>query len=81
MPYMPGASSLAGARREKVKYYRQSVLRDTQLTSDSRSCILQFEKESVAHDSLQKETQSEFVVTICTDYMPFTPSNSFQAIT
>ena len=45
------------------KYYRQSVLRDTQLTSDSRSCILQFEKESVAHDSLQKkETQSEFVV-------------------
>lgn len=52
MPYMPGAASLAGAHREKVKYYRQSVLRDTQLTSDSRSCILQFEKESVAHDSL-----------------------------
>ena len=65
MPYMPGAASLAGAHREKVKYYHQSVLRDTQLTSDTRACILQFEKESVAHDSAQKkETQSELTFVV-----------------
>ena len=53
MPYMPGAASLAGAHQEKVKYYRQSVLRDTQLTPDTRACILQFEKE-VWHMTLRK---------------------------
>ena len=31
--YMPGAASLAGAHREKVKYYRQSVLRHQSMHS------------------------------------------------
>lgn len=57
---MPGAVQLAGTHREKVKYHRQTALRDTQLTADSRSCILQFEKESMAHDTaMKKQTHGE----------------------
>ena len=54
MSYMPGASSLAATHRGKVKNIRLSTLRDTQMISDPRSSILQFEKESIAYDSNAK---------------------------
>lgn len=58
MPYLPGASALAATHRGKLKNIRLSTLRDTQITSDPRSSILQFEKESVGYDKIQKkETQ------------------------
>ena len=60
MSYMPGASSFAATHRGKVKNIRLSTLRDTQMISDPRSSILQFEKESIAYDSnAKRETQGK----------------------
>lgn len=53
MDYMPGASSLAATRRGKMKNLRMSVLRSCE---DPRACILQCEKETLAHDATMKKT-------------------------
>ena len=55
MKYIPGAMSLAATHRGKVKNIRLSTLRDSGMTSDARTCILNFEKESLRHDSATKQ--------------------------
>ena len=54
MDYMPGAASLAAAHRGKIKNIRLSTLRDAQQNVDPRTCILDFEKESLAYDRQQR---------------------------
>ena len=54
MDYMPGAASLAATHRGKIKNIRLSTLRDASQNLDQRSCILDFEKEAIAHDKKQK---------------------------
>lgn len=46
--------SLAATHRGKVKNIRLSTLRDSGMTSDAKTCILNFEKESLQHDSATK---------------------------
>lgn len=55
MKYIPGAMSLAATHRGKTKNIRLSTLRDSGMTSDARACILNFEKESLRHDSAAKQ--------------------------
>ena len=54
MEYIPGAASLAATHRGSVKNLRLSTLRDSQQNVDPRSSILDFEKETVAHDRAMK---------------------------
>ena len=54
MQYLPAASSLAATYRGKLKNIRLSTMRDTKMTSDPRSSVLQFEKECVSYDHAQK---------------------------
>ena len=60
MKYIPGAMSLAATHRGKVKNIRLSTLRDSGMTSDA--CILNFEKESLRHNSATKqETKGTYI--------------------
>lgn len=54
MEYIPGAASLAATHRGRIKNLRLSTLRDSQQNADPRSSILDFEKETVAHDRAMK---------------------------
>ena len=55
MKYIPGAMYLAATHRGKVKNIRLSTLRDSGMTSGAKTCILNFEKESLQHDSATKQ--------------------------
>ena len=54
MEYMPAAASLAAAHKGRIKNIRLSTLRDSQQTSDFRSCILNFEREACQYDNSMK---------------------------
>ncbi len=54
MEYMPAAASLAAAHKGRIKNIRLSTLRDSQQTSDFRSCILNFEREIRQYDNSMK---------------------------
>lgn len=55
MEYMPAAASHAAAHKGRIKNIRLNTLRDSQQTSDYRSCILSFEKEACQHDNSMKK--------------------------
>lgn len=52
--YIPGVASLAAAHRGKVKNIRLSTIRDSNMTPDAKSCILNFEKKTVSYDRSMK---------------------------
>ena len=55
MDYMPGAASLAASHKGRIKNLRLNTLRDTQQTTDYRSCILDFEREILQYDQTMKQ--------------------------
>lgn len=55
MSYMPGAASLAATHKGRIKNIRLSTLRDSQQTSDPRSYILNFEKDTISLDKSMKD--------------------------
>ena len=55
MSYIPGAASLAATHRGKVKNIRLTTLRDANQNMDHHTCILDFEKETIAFDKKQRQ--------------------------
>ena len=47
---MPGAASLSCTHRTKIKNIRLTTLRDSHCTGDSRTAILDFEKDAIGYD-------------------------------
>uniref|UniRef100_A0A1X7U995 DNA 3'-5' helicase n=1 Tax=Amphimedon queenslandica TaxID=400682 RepID=A0A1X7U995_AMPQE len=55
MSYIPGAASLSCTHRTRIKNIRLTTLRNTNCTVDSRTALLDFEKDAIAFDKSMRD--------------------------